>query len=438
MQQVIATTQMQSTDCRRAFPCWDEPEFKAVFGVTLDVESEASPRSPTAPRSSGATVDGRTVIRFADTMVMSSYLVAFVVGRLETSDTDRRQRHPAAHRARARQGPPHRVRARRRCIQPALVRGVLRHQVPERQGRPRRAARLLGRRDGEPRLHHVPREPAAARPGHQHPERARGRRRRRVARTGPHVVRRPGDDALVERDLVERGVRHVHGDRRLRRLPARLGSLDELRPGAHGRVRDRFPRQHPTGRVRGAVTRRLRRHVRRADLSEGRCPAAHARAVPRRRPLPRRREPLPPHAFVRQHRDERSVGRDRSDVRRAGAADHGLVDLAARLPDRQRLARPPPTTARRRCRCPSSGSGSPNRRARRRRSRSTRLGDPGAHPQRRRHHVGAPRRHHAGRAGHARRSRRAGHRQRRWPRLLPRRLRRRAARPDRRARCSRR
>ena len=28
---------MQATDCRRAFPCWDEPELKAVFGVTLVV-----------------------------------------------------------------------------------------------------------------------------------------------------------------------------------------------------------------------------------------------------------------------------------------------------------------------------------------------------------------------------------------------------------------
>ncbi len=29
---------MQATDCRRAFPCWDEPEFKAVFAITLDVD----------------------------------------------------------------------------------------------------------------------------------------------------------------------------------------------------------------------------------------------------------------------------------------------------------------------------------------------------------------------------------------------------------------
>jgi puromycin-sensitive aminopeptidase len=85
VEHVIATTQMQATDCRRAFPCWDEPAFKAVFGVTLDVEDglTAISNGSEVERSSA---DGRTTIRFADTMPMSSYLVAFVVGRLEMTD----------------------------------------------------------------------------------------------------------------------------------------------------------------------------------------------------------------------------------------------------------------------------------------------------------------------------------------------------------------
>ena len=86
VEQVIAATQMQATDCRRAFPCWDEPEFKAVFAVTLDVEDGLTAIS-NSPEVERRTEHGRHVIRFADTMVMSSYLVAFVVGRLETTDT---------------------------------------------------------------------------------------------------------------------------------------------------------------------------------------------------------------------------------------------------------------------------------------------------------------------------------------------------------------
>lgn len=83
---VIATTQMESTDCRKAFPCWDEPEFKAVFGITLDVADGLTAIS-NGPEIERTTADGRTVIRFADTMSMSTYLVAFVVGALEFSAT---------------------------------------------------------------------------------------------------------------------------------------------------------------------------------------------------------------------------------------------------------------------------------------------------------------------------------------------------------------
>jgi puromycin-sensitive aminopeptidase len=86
VEQVVATTQMQATDCRRAFPCWDEPEFKAVFAITLDVDDDLTAISNAPEVESTTTTDGRRSIRFADTMVMSSYLVAFVVGRLEMTD----------------------------------------------------------------------------------------------------------------------------------------------------------------------------------------------------------------------------------------------------------------------------------------------------------------------------------------------------------------
>ncbi len=84
-EQVIATTQFEATDARRAFPCWDEPDFKASFGVTLVVPEDLMAVSNGAEVERAPLGDGRVAITFADTIVMSTYLVAFVVGPFEAT-----------------------------------------------------------------------------------------------------------------------------------------------------------------------------------------------------------------------------------------------------------------------------------------------------------------------------------------------------------------
>ena len=76
----MAATQFESTDARRSFPCWDEPAIKASFDVTLIVPSDLAAISNTEPVSSTENGDGTTTVRFADTPIMSTYLLAFVVG----------------------------------------------------------------------------------------------------------------------------------------------------------------------------------------------------------------------------------------------------------------------------------------------------------------------------------------------------------------------
>jgi puromycin-sensitive aminopeptidase len=85
-EQAIATTQFEATDARRAFPCWDEPDLKAVFGVTLIVPDDllAVSNSPEIARENRP--DGKVAVRFADTMKMSTYLVAFAVGPFEATE----------------------------------------------------------------------------------------------------------------------------------------------------------------------------------------------------------------------------------------------------------------------------------------------------------------------------------------------------------------
>ncbi len=84
--QVIATSQFEATDARRAFPSWDEPDLKAVFNVTLVVPENLLAVTNTK-EVSRTKVDGDKVsINFADSIKMSTYLLAFIVGPLEATE----------------------------------------------------------------------------------------------------------------------------------------------------------------------------------------------------------------------------------------------------------------------------------------------------------------------------------------------------------------
>ena len=79
-EQYLIATHFEATDARRAFPCWDEPDLKASFNVTVDAPDGlvVLTNTPEIGREPGD--DGSTRVRFAGSMRMSSYLVAIAVG----------------------------------------------------------------------------------------------------------------------------------------------------------------------------------------------------------------------------------------------------------------------------------------------------------------------------------------------------------------------
>ncbi|KAF3775501.1 Aminopeptidase M1 [Nymphaea thermarum] len=78
----MAVTQFEPADARRCFPCWDEPSIKATFKLTVEAPLDmiALSNMPALDER----IDGPTkIVCFEETPIMSTYLVAIVVGVFE-------------------------------------------------------------------------------------------------------------------------------------------------------------------------------------------------------------------------------------------------------------------------------------------------------------------------------------------------------------------
>lgn len=78
----LATTQFEAADARRAFPCWDEPEAKATFDISIIADNKFTAVS-NMPIKSKKKIGSKTLYNFLKTPIVSTYLIYLGVGEFE-------------------------------------------------------------------------------------------------------------------------------------------------------------------------------------------------------------------------------------------------------------------------------------------------------------------------------------------------------------------
>ena len=78
----LATTQFEAADARRAFPCWDEPEAKATFEISIIADKKFTAIS-NMPIKTKKKTGNKTTYNFQKTPLVSTYLIYLGVGEFE-------------------------------------------------------------------------------------------------------------------------------------------------------------------------------------------------------------------------------------------------------------------------------------------------------------------------------------------------------------------
>ena len=78
----LATTQFEAADARRAFPCWDEPEAKATYDISIIAENKFTAIS-NMPIKTKKKTGNKTTYHFQKTPLVSTYLIYLGVGEFE-------------------------------------------------------------------------------------------------------------------------------------------------------------------------------------------------------------------------------------------------------------------------------------------------------------------------------------------------------------------
>ena len=78
----LATTQFEAADARRAFPCWDEPEAKATYEISIIADNKFTAIS-NMPVKTKKKTGNKTTYNFQKTPLVSTYLIYLGVGEFE-------------------------------------------------------------------------------------------------------------------------------------------------------------------------------------------------------------------------------------------------------------------------------------------------------------------------------------------------------------------